>query len=64
MSRWIDQRGIAQGEFRVLPTANPPRPKKDFDDVFIEYKCPWAKVSIMLGVVCSNSASSSYKLNI
>ena len=44
MAKRTDQRGMPQGEFRVLPTANPPRPKKHSGDVVIEYKCPWTKV--------------------
>ena len=57
MSKRTDQRGMAQGEFRPLPTAHPPRPKKHSGDVVIDYKCPWAKVPIIIR--CSNSASCS-----
>jgi len=44
MAKRTDQPGMPQGEVRVLPTTNPPRPKKHSGDVVIEYKCPWAKL--------------------
>jgi len=48
MAKRSDQRGMHEGEVRLLPTTNPPRPKKYSCDVLIEYKCPWAKVCMRL----------------